>query len=131
MSESQEHRKYLRIPAQYNVTVKRMTMSSKTMEQELAIALKNVSASGALIQTAKLYQIGDVLLVNLNIPGWEKYKSDFIRPGSLTRSAPLTIVATVVRVELIRVGLHEIGVCFVGIDETHQKALARLIKKSY
>ena len=93
------------------------------------MALKNVSASGALIETPKIYQIGDVLLVNLNIPGWEKYKSDFIRPGTLTRSEPLHVVASVVRVEFIRAGLHEIGVCFVGIDETHQKALAKLIKK--
>ena len=129
MSEPQEHRQFLRIPVQYPVTVKRMTMSSRSMEQEIEMALKDVSANGALFQTPKLYQIGEVLLLKMNIPGWEKYKSDFIRPGTLTRSEPLNVVASVVRVEFLRPGHHEIGVCCVGIDENHQKALAKLIKK--
>ena len=130
MSQSQEHRKFIRIPAQYSVTVKRMTLSSRSMEEEVAMAIKNISASGALFESSKLYQIGDVLLLKLSIPGWEKYKSDFFRPGSLTRSEPLTVVASVVRVEFVRSGHHDIGVCFVGIDESHQKALAQLIKRA-
>jgi c-di-GMP-binding flagellar brake protein YcgR len=130
MAQIQERRKFIRIPAKYSLTVKRMTMSSRSMEEDIAMALKNLSTSGALFETPKLFQIGDVLLLKMSIPGWEKYKTDFIRPGQLSRSEPLTALATVVRVEFIKSGHHEVGVCFVGIDEGHQRALKALITKA-
>ena len=129
MTQTQERRQFIRIPVKYALTVKRMTMSPRAMEADLAMAMKNLSTTGALFETSKTFQIGDVLMLKMDIPGWEKYKSDFIRPGQLSRSEPLTALAKVVRVEFIKSGHHEIGVCFVGIDETHQKALNKLIKK--
>jgi len=129
MTQIQERRKFIRIPFKTSLTVKRMTMSSRAMEQEIALALKNVSTAGALFESSKSYELRDTLLLKMDISGWEKYKSDFIRPGQLSRSEPLTVIATVVRVEFIRSGAYEIGVCFVGIDEGHQRALGKLIKK--
>ncbi len=102
---------------------------SSFMEQEVETALKDISAGGALVETSKLYHVGDVLHLKIKIPGWEKYKAEFIRPGQLSRSEPLITLATIVRVELIRMGHYELGLCFVGIEESHQKALIRFLKK--
>ena len=129
MITNQERRKFMRIPFRYPLTVRRMTMLKESQEQEMALALSNISAGGALFETSKIFEIGDVLLMKINIPGWERYKTDFIRPGQLTQSGPLTAIATVVRVELLKAGHYDIGVCFSGIDEWHQKALVKLIKK--
>lgn len=91
--------------------------------------LKNYSPGGVLFESKIPYRIGDLLKLDMAIPGWERFKNEFYKEDKLSRSEPIVVLALVVRVECILPDqLYENGVCFVGIDEGDRWALIKQIK---
>lgn len=92
--------------------------------------LKNYSGGGVLFESNVQYAMGDVLRLEITIPGWEMYKNEFYREDKIPRSEPVVILATVVRVDVSgRAGLYEVGAKFAGIDEGDRWALIKQIKR--
>jgi hypothetical protein len=91
--------------------------------------VKNYSPGGALFESKTPYSLGDILKLEITIPGWQRYKNEFYREDRTSRPEPVVILACVLRVEvLVPDQLYEIGVQFVGIDEGDRWALVKQIK---
>lgn len=90
--------------------------------------LKNVSGSGVLFETENPLEVGTLIKMKLKIPGWEKYKSEFIKPDWKSTSEPLVTLGYVARVEETEKDeSYETGVDFVCMDEKHKQALMQFI----
>jgi len=122
-----ERRKYVRLTSQNVVKceVYRITNGEDAEKQESTS--KNISAGGLLFETKKQYDIGEVLKLEINLPGWQKFKPEFFKPDQLSGEKPLVALANVVRVESVSDGTYDVGVCLAGIDEGHQMAINKYI----
>ena len=89
---------------------------------------KDLSAGGILFESAQFYDVGDIVRLEIDLPGWEKYKPEFYKPH-LSKSEPVIVLVKVRRIFLRGGGAYEIGASFVGIDDGHQMALTRYIKE--
>ncbi len=125
---NEERRKYYRLPFQTVLRCEKFQFHKTFDNKQIEAALKNVSAGGILFESDKPYALKDILQIELEIPGWEKFKNEFYKSDELTASKPLIVLGSVVRVEVIHQGVYDIGVCFAGIDHGHQEALLKFIK---
>jgi len=127
MASASDRRKFIRVK---NInTLKHVKFHlGGSVNDALQSLSKDLSAGGILFETSVLYAIGDILRLEINVPGWEKFKPEFYKPG-LTKSEPLIVLVKVMRVERVGIGQYDIGCMFVGIDDGHQMALAKYIKQ--
>jgi hypothetical protein len=121
-----ERRKFIRIPSEALVTCKKYGDAAGALPRESA--LKNLSAEGILFQAKQQYKIGDVLKMELHLPGWQKFNPGFYKVEEFSYQKPLIALGTVVRIEFISEELYEIGVYLNGVDEGHRWALQEYIK---
>ena len=91
--------------------------------------IKSLSASGVLFETKAKYDISDVLDLRLDIPGWDKFKTEFFKPQELFSYKPLRALAKVVRVNRASEDSFQVGAHFCAIDADHRKALFKFIKQ--
>lgn len=125
-----ERRKYIRVGEKHVLEVEKYSFKGIDLKKDVEAATKNFSAGGILFESKRQLEIGDTLKLKVKIHGWEKYKTEFIKPNRLSKSEPLVVLAKVVRVEIVKSGqLYDIGVSFVGIDRDYQRALTKFIKK--
>lgn len=123
-----ERRKYIRIDTKKFVKHTKFKLFAKNPDKLTESLTKNLSAGGILFQSDTLYLPGDLVRIEIDVPGWERYKTGFKKPGQLTKSEPVTVLAKVIRVEIKSPMRYEIRAAFVGIDDDHQKALAGYLK---
>lgn len=127
-SSSSDRRQYIRIPVSCVVKFEEFFIDKDNPAQTQEVDVKDLSAGGILLQTPKEYSLGDVLRVELRLPGWERYKPEFIKPGREEKqNNALLALASVVRVELLADGEYEVGIRLTGIDDGHRLALERFI----
>ncbi|MCD4780383.1 MAG: PilZ domain-containing protein [Candidatus Omnitrophica bacterium] len=129
---SPERRKYIRIPSQNILYLKKFSVRDltvdKRIERKIEAITKNLSVGGVLFDSDIKYSLGSLLKIELNLPGWEKFKNEFYRFDKTSRSEPLIVLANVVRLEvIIPEKSYEIGVCFSAIDTGHRWALMKYI----
>lgn len=124
-----ERRKFVRVKSTRPIKHTRFALFSRDLEKNFDAVSKNLSAGGVLFESQTLYAPGDLVRMEIDIPGWEKYKTEFIKPGQTTASHPVSVLARVIQSEIIAHGLYDIRAAFVGIDENHQKALSIYFKK--
>jgi hypothetical protein len=127
MASASERRKFIRIKKSNALKHVKFQLSGGAGDALQSLS-KDLSAGGILFESAVLYAIGDILRLEINVPGWEKFKPEFYKPG-LTKSEPLIVLVKVMRVERVGAGKHDIGCMFVGIDDGHQMALAKYLKQ--
>ena len=126
--EFQERRKFTRIKARNVIKCKKYT--STTYDKDLKTTMtKNFSAGGILIESKNKYTVGDVLTIELNLPGWRQFKSKFYEVIHRHDTLPLKIVGAVVRVEIISEGLYDIGITYSVIKEQDRKVLDKYIQR--
>lgn len=127
---SSERRKYVRLEQQHMLRHERYVFQAPEEEEIFEEGrVKNYSPAGALFDSKIKYNIGDILKLEITIPGWEKYKNEFYREERISRPEPVIILASVVRAEvLVFDQLYEIGVQFVGIDEGDRWAIMKQVK---
>jgi len=121
-----ERRKYIRIPSKDIITCKKYGAGPGQAAREAM--LRNISAEGIRFQSKEQYALGDVVKIELYLPGWEKFNPGFYKDDALLDQRPLVALGTVVRIELISSGTYEIGVYLSGVDEGHRWALREYIK---
>lgn len=126
-----ERRKYVRLDSRDVLKCKRFSMEDflpgKTAGSIEAVA-KNYNAGGLLFESSVLFNVGELLKIELAIPGWERYKSEFYKDGPTPEDGPLVVLATVVRVEIVDPdSKFDIGVSFSAIDAGHRNALLKFI----
>lgn len=123
-----EKRKYIRIRAQHMLMHEKYILNPLDDEELVEGLLGNYSAGGVLFESKTKYNIGDLLKLEISIPGWEQFKNEFYKEDAITPSRPIIVLAKIIHVENIVVDeLYDIGVCFVGIDENHRWALMKQI----
>ncbi|RKY34957.1 MAG: hypothetical protein DRP78_05940 [Candidatus Omnitrophota bacterium] len=128
----QEQRKYVRLSRQDILQYKRFTAKDFNLdapEDNIKSVTKNYSAGGALFETDTEFKIGDLLRIEITIPGWEKFKAEFYKEDDVTISKPLVVLTSVVRVKVICPGKFEIGVCFSAIDDGHKWAVMKYVNQ--
>ena len=125
----QEKRKYLRIKTTKHIKHTLFSLLGASLSSAPESTSRDLSAGGIMFESKNSYSVGDIIRLEAQIPGWEKYKPEFIKPGQLSRSEPVIALAKVVRVKIVSVGKYEISVQFVGIDDGHQMGLAKYIKQ--
>jgi hypothetical protein len=127
-----EHRKYVRIPRRYIVHCSPFTakdLLSPGRDNITEGLLKNISCGGVLFESRVQYNVGILLRIELALPGWERFKTEFFKEGSTPLSDPLTVLAHVVRLEVLEGGMFDIGACFAAIDEGDKWTLFKYIQR--
>ena len=128
-----ERRQFIRIPEQYIAHFEEynaQAIGTQQLTEDIRAVTKNLSAGGMLFESSREYPVGTLLRLKLSVPGWEKFKTEFYKVDTVSRSEPVTILASIVRIEVLEPEKkYEIGICFVGIDQGHQIALSKYIDK--
>ncbi len=101
---------------------------SGSIAKRIRTFTKSLSESGILFETNDPYAVGALLKLQIDIPGWEKYKLEFYKADVLSRHQPLVVLGKVVRVEDIGQGRFDIGVVFTAIDSGHRLALKKYLQ---
>lgn len=131
--ERKERRKYIRIPAKHILECKRFTaedLISEEVGNHIRSITRNCSAGGVLFETNTRFYIGELLEIEINIPGWEKFKAEFYKGDAISSEKPLIVLATVIRVDTVEPNTrYEIGVCFSAIDKGHEWAILKYINQ--
>lgn len=123
-----ERRRFIRIQARYMLRHEKYSLKADQDRKAVAGVVKNYSGDGALFESKTKYDIGDILKLEIDIPGWDKFKTEFYKEKRTSASEPIVVLASVVRVEvMVPDDLYDIGVFFVGIDKGHQGALIKQI----
>ncbi len=132
-NSDKERRKYYRVDRNCVLRCEQFSaknFNEKSLQGAEGGLVKNVSASGILFETNQPYQIDTLLKVELKLAGWEKFKNEFYKSDAPSKAQPLIVLAKVTRVEKVEPGgTFDIGLNIVSIDEDHQEALKKFIKK--
>ena len=97
--------------------------------KRMHVFTKDLSEGGVLFEATEPFEIGDLLKLQLDVPGWQKYKLDFYKGDKPSGNEPLVALAKVVRIEDIGGGFFDIGVAFVALDSGHKIALKKYLEK--
>ena len=123
-----EKRQFVRIDLKNLVKVEEYQIGGDK-EKQINSLVKNISAGGLLFTTNHKFEIGALIKLDVNIPGWSKHKVEFLKENRLALSDPFVALATVVRVEVLEFNKeYEIGACFVNIYPDHLDALMKYIE---
>ncbi|HOX23037.1 MAG TPA: PilZ domain-containing protein [Elusimicrobiales bacterium] len=128
MGAANERRKYTRVPLQRLLKCEKYAIPRPDESERQELKTKNVSGSGLLFLSKQKFQVGDLLRLELDLAGWEKYKSEFYKPDLTASGKPLVVLANVARVVAQKDGGYEIGVLFSGLDDGHKMALVKFLR---
>lgn len=105
--------------------------SNDGADDHLKAVIKNISTDGILFESTAKFEIGELLQLTIDIPGWEKFKSEFYKNEVVSSDGLLVVLANVVRIEVLEPEeKYDIGVCVSAIDEGHKWALLKYIKRN-
>ncbi|MFH0753383.1 MAG: PilZ domain-containing protein [Candidatus Omnitrophota bacterium] len=93
------------------------------------VVSKDLSQGGLLFESREPFEIGTILKLQVDIPGWEKFKTGFIKVNEISGRHPLVTLGKVVRVEDVGAGNFDIGIAFVALDSGHKLALQKYLEK--
>ncbi len=127
-----EKRKYVRIPEEDLVVCAPFDMSvfggaSAMVTKRMHAFTKSLSEGGILFESDQPFDIGVLLKLELDIPGWEKYKPEFYKGNVPSGRHPLVVLGKVVRIEDVGKGQFDIGVVFSAMDSGHKLALKKYL----
>ena len=128
-NSSQENRKYIRLET--NTIFRHEKYSIKTSDETPLdqSMMKNVSAQGALFRTQVKFALGDLIKMEIELTGWDKFKAEFLKNDETSWTKPIAVLGKVVRVEIIDSDNYDIGVCFVAHDENAKWAMVKYIER--
>ena len=126
-----EKRKYVRIAEKDILQCKKFTaedlQSEETSEHIKAVTI-NISVGGILFESDIKFDIGELLKLEIDISGWEKFRAEFYKEDATSTEQPLIVLANVIRVEVIEPDIkYDIGACISAIDEGHKWAIMKYI----
>jgi hypothetical protein len=126
-----ERRKYVRVDEEDLVVCEPYDIHTfgGSGSTRLSAFTKNLSEGGILFESDTIFDIGMVLRLEIDIPGWEEFKPESKGSASSGRQ-PLIVLAKVVRVEDLGGGFFDIGVAFTAVDSDHQVALRKYLERA-
>ncbi|NTV29820.1 MAG: hypothetical protein HGA80_07055 [Candidatus Omnitrophica bacterium] len=132
-SQEKDRRKYVRLSEEDLIVCE--TFSAGTFEQQKSsdkfyAFTKNLGEGGILFESDVFFDIGVMLKLEIDIPGWEKYKAEFYKGDAPSGRKPFVVLGKVVRVEDIGGGRFDIGVVFMAVDGGHKMALHKYVEQS-
>lgn len=98
------------------------------VEKRIRTYTKNLSEGGILFEIDQSYAIGSLLKLDIDIPGWERYKAEFYKADKLSGREPFVVLGKVVRLEDIGKGRFDVGVAFTAVDKGHRLALRKYLQ---
>ncbi len=124
-SDSHKHiekRKYVRLPKKY---LMHCTNVFPTDDEAFKIAgeVKNISGGGVIFSSRKNYAAGEVLELELDIPGWQKYSQDADVSTDDSKNKPLVARGVVTRTAKAGTDLYDIAVELLDMDRKDRWAL--------
>ena len=90
---------------------------------------KNLGEGGILFESDTFFDLGSPLKLEIDIPGWEKYRAEFFKGDEHPGRKPFVVLGKVVRVEDIGGGRYEIGLAFTAVDSGNKLALHKYVEK--
>lgn len=126
-----EQRRFVRLPKRNVVRFREFRFTDEP-PRYFDAHYKDISGGGLLFESSHAFTVGTLLKIELKVHGWDRFKTEFFKPGSDSGSEPLVVLAEVVRVEAVEQDRkYDVGVIFVGIDESHRDALMRFIASQF
>lgn len=124
-----ERRKFVRIHEEDLLVCEPFDVSvlAGASKKRAHVFTKNLSDGGLLFESCCFFEIGTILKIQADIPGWEKYKVEFLKADDVSGSRPLVVLGKVVRIEDVGDGKFDVGVVFAAIDNEHRTALGKYI----
>jgi c-di-GMP-binding flagellar brake protein YcgR len=115
-------RRYVRFETQNVLHYEKYSLVDSKDKAMAEATAKNISAGGVLFETKTKYQPGDVLLLEIDLSGWDIFSTEFnsAHLATKTKSKSVRILGKVVRVEMIDQDKFDVGISFSAIDEGHK-----------
>jgi len=127
-----DRRKFIRVSKENIVYVSecdvREELNLQEQSEKIKCQTKDLSAGGLLFESSKLFEIGKILKLEIILPHWEKYKETLFKNQFAYPTKPFLVLGRVVRVEVLNDNLFDIGISFVGIEETWRNILSEYIR---
>jgi hypothetical protein len=122
-----ERRRYQRLERRDEVQVKEYSYPERGRYQRARII--DISGGGLQLECAQFFPVGCQLKIEMNFTGWQRFTPSFLKHFGEAARRPLVVLAEVIRCTCLVAGhRYEVAASFTGIDESHQKALARFIR---
>jgi hypothetical protein len=131
--EGLERRRYIRIHEEDVLVCEPFDVAAfggKTSKRMHAFT-KSLSEGGLLFESDQAFEIGALLKLQVDIPGWEKYKPEFRKGDEPSGRHPFIVLGKVVRIEDVGGGVFDIGVLFTAVDPGHKLALKKYLEREY
>ncbi len=127
-----ERRKYFRLLEEDVLTCELFSAAAfgSTNANKIHTFTKSLSEGGILFESDVMFDIGAVLKLQIDLPGWEKFKPEFYKSEGPTSRKPLIVLGKVVRVEVVSAGRYDIGVLFSAVDSGHKLALKKYLDRA-
>ena len=132
-SQEKERRKYVRISEEDLIVCDPFGAGAFQQQQsgeKLYAFTKNLGEGGILFESDIFFEMGSMLKLEIDIPGWEKYKSELCKGETMPGSKPFVVLGKVVRVEDIGGGRYDIGVVFIAVDGGQKLALHKYVEQA-
>lgn len=128
MDSDKEKRRFLRIPKEFIVEYKELTLTKKAAKKHSS-KLVNISVGGILLESGQLFPPDTLLKLELKMPSWQKHSDDFYKFDQTSISEPFTAIGKVVRSEEVVKGkLYKLGVELVNVDKGHSDVLRKYLE---
>ena len=132
-TSKQERRQYVRLNQRYILSCK-IVSTNQFLKKDQGAWIKgttnNQSVGGALFESQSEFNIGTLLKLSIELPGWEKYHTEFHKNKKIAFPEPLEVLGRVVRVEMVIPDQqYDIGVVFSALAEDQRQALNKFINE--
>lgn len=91
---------------------------------------KDMSQAGLAFQSRLGFAEGDLILIEVNLPGWQRERTGFMRPLELTNGVPFRFIGRVRWCHMTGTRF-SVGVSFESIDHDHQRAVGKYLSKRF
>lgn len=90
---------------------------------------KNISEGGVLFESDTFFEIGTMLKLQIDIPGWDKIEAELNPAPRVHDQKAFVVLGKVVREADISAHRFEVGVAFMAADATQKKVLQKYVAK--
>ncbi|MDD4003942.1 MAG: PilZ domain-containing protein [Elusimicrobiaceae bacterium] len=125
--KKKEKRQFKRVESRYILNCRKIEENTCGVD---AIT-KDISAAGILFEAPSAYEPGDILHIEMTLPGWELFRGGKAAEDEGLPEDVHSVLATVVRALKHSDGFYEVAVCFNELDDTDKRLLADYFSDRY
>ena len=118
-------RRYARLNLSFMAGCGKARPASLEAKERQQAQAAHTRSGGFIFASAELFNVGDLLRLELRIPGWGKFMAAQPRAGKAREDDKLDVLGKVTLAEMTLDGGYDIGVCFVNLDSGRRELLLR------